>query len=233
MLANPCPLGVYSADLTDLISPIDDGASAGAGAGADDQEKTTDSSIDEENLEVEQDEKRQRMNNINSQQQKKKKKKMHSTKPVALHDAVCICGRSSSYQNSLSWVVCEACGEALHGRCAGFVSEEMLLASTKAGDQAQVCSSNHCPSCVATQGQIVKSRATLIVTPPAILAQWQSEINRHTLDPQTGRPLKVVVYPGMRELCSLESSKPHAHFPLVHPRTLADADVVLMSTTAG
>lgn len=73
---------------------------------------------------------------------------------------------------------------------------------------------------------------TRSVTPPAILAQWQSEIVRHTLDPHTGRPLKVVVYPGMRELCSLESSKPHAQFTLVHPRILADADVVLMSFQA-
>lgn len=36
----------------------------------------------------------------------------------------------------------------------------------------------------------------------------------------------------MRELCSLESSKPHAQFSLVHPRILADADVILMSFQA-
>ena len=218
ILSNPCPLEIYNASLPGLIGPESDGDAHNTSSDADGSETSYNSPV--------QDEKRQRTNGANSQQQKNQQR---GTKLV---DAVCICGRSSTYKDSLSWVICELCGEALHGNCAGFTSEKALLASTKVGDRARLCTSNHCPSCVASQGSIIKSRATLIVTPPAILVQWQSEIEQHTLDPQTGQPLKVVVYPGMRELCSTESSKPHAQFPLVHPRTLADADVVLMSFQA-
>jgi len=221
ILANPCPLENHNVNLPRTIALADCRASSGTVA-VDEAKTTTDSSVHFH------DEKRQRINNSIFQQ----KRKNRSTKPLALGDAVCICGRSSNYKESLSWVVCELCGEALHGLCAGFASEETLLASTKAGDRGRVCTSNHCPSCVAAQAQKIKSRATLIVTPPAILAQWKSEIEKHTLDPQTGRPLKVLIYPGMRELCSLESTKPNALFPLVHPRILADADVVLMSFQA-
>eukprot|EP00986_Skeletonema_menzelii_P004388 scaffold1483_cov153-Skeletonema_menzelii.AAC.18 len=71
---------------------------------------------------------------------------------------------------------------------------------------------------------IIKSRATLIVTPPSILAQWEREIARHTEN------LKVIVYPGMKELCSFSSSStPHKDFHLVNPRVLADADVILVT----
>jgi len=72
---------------------------------------------------------------------------------------------------------------------------------------------------------IVNSRATLIVTPPSILTQWEREIARHTNN------LKVIVYPGMKDLCgrSSSSSTPHKDFHLVNPRVLADADVVLVT----
>ena len=146
ILANPCPLGVYGADLSGSINTTDEAASNGA-----------DSPVDDESLAAVHDEKRQRTNDSSSQQQKKVK----STKSPALRDAVCVCGRSSNYDGCLSWVVCSLCGEALHGHCAGFASEEMLLTSTEAGDRARVCSSNRCPSCVGAQGHIIKSRATL------------------------------------------------------------------------
>ncbi|KAL7442692.1 hypothetical protein ACHAXM_009134 [Skeletonema potamos] len=64
---------------------------------------------------------------------------------------------------------------------------------------------------------VIKSRATLIVTPPSILTQWEREIARHT------KKLKVIVYPGMKDLCGSSSSSNH----LLNPRVLADADVVL------
>jgi E3 ubiquitin-protein ligase SHPRH len=76
------------------------------------------------------------------------------------------------------------------------------------------------------KASFVESRATLIVTPPAILVQWQKELSRHTRDPITGRSLKVVVYPGVRELCRPGVSE---DFHLVHPRHLANADVVLLT----
>lgn len=73
---------------------------------------------------------------------------------------------------------------------------------------------------------IVDSRATLIVTPPSILAQWESEIRRHTTN------LKVVVFPGVKDLCcrsSPNATRPHSDFHLVDPQVLADADVVLLT----
>lgn len=72
---------------------------------------------------------------------------------------------------------------------------------------------------------IVKSRATLIVTPPSILTQWQREISRHATN------MKVVIYPGIKDLCCRSSSPStrHDNFHFVNPRVLADADVVLVT----
>ena len=70
---------------------------------------------------------------------------------------------------------------------------------------------------------VIKSRATLIVTPPSILTQWERELARHATN------LKVYVYPGMKDLCGSRSSKPHQDYQLVNPRVLADADVVLVT----
>jgi SNF2 family DNA or RNA helicase len=73
---------------------------------------------------------------------------------------------------------------------------------------------------------IIESRATLIVTPPSILAQWESEIRRHTTN------LRVVVYPGVKDLygrSSPNSTRPHSDFHLVNPQVLANADVVLLT----
>ena len=158
-------------------------------------------------------------------------------KPSALHDAICICGRSASFVGCLSWVVCEACGGGMHGRCAGFESEEELASKTRNDPAAGVrmCPSDHCSACVAAAisqsdgASTIESRATLIVTPPAILVQWQKEIRLHTRVPNTGRSLKVVVYPGVRELCRAGTPSPHEDFHLVHPGHLANADVVLLT----
>jgi E3 ubiquitin-protein ligase SHPRH len=151
-----------------------------------------------------------------------------------LYDEVCICGRSESYKGCLSWVLCRECGGAMHGWCAGFQSEEEILAKTNVDVETglRVC---RCPKCAAVSGEggdksasIINSRATMIVTPPAILAQWQREISRHTKDPVTGEPLKVLVYPGVRNLCS-SGACPHQDFHLIHPKHLADADIVLVT----
>ena len=159
-------------------------------------------------------------------------------KPPSLHNEICICGRSSLYTGCLSWVVCEACAGVMHGRCAGFESDEDLLAKTKEGQSGtgvRESQKEHCPSCVAASiaenpsTAIIESRATLIVTPPAILTQWQREVSRHTKDVTTGKPLKVAVYSGVKDLCSAGSSSPHDDFRLVHPKHLADADIVLVT----
>ncbi|KAL3777625.1 LOW QUALITY PROTEIN: hypothetical protein ACHAW5_006776 [Stephanodiscus triporus] len=124
-------------------------------------------------------------------------------------DTICICGQSTTFAGCLSWVVCERCHGGMHGRCAGFESEEELASKTKYNSAAGVmmCPSDHCATCVAAAisqndgTSIIYSRATLIVTPHAILVQWQSEISRHTKEPLSGRLLKVVIYLGVRDLC--------------------------------
>lgn len=150
-------------------------------------------------------------------------------KSSALANAICICGRSKSFVGCLSWVVCEGCGQEMHGRCAGFQLENDVLCKTTYDDEREVrmCSNDHCPLCVTAAivqnpASLIESRATLIVTPPAILVQWQKEIRQHTCDSTTGRPLKVVVYPGIKELGRDD-------FHLIHARHLANADVVLVT----
>ncbi|KAL7531502.1 hypothetical protein ACHAXR_007093 [Thalassiosira sp. AJA248-18] len=129
----------------------------------------------------------------------------------------------------------------MHGYCAGFRSDEELLSKTKEACSnvgVRVCTRDACPSCFASvvaqhhNTSIIESRATLIVTPPAILTQWSREIRRHTKDHATGKPLKVAIYPGVKDLCCAGSRAPHKDFHLVHPNHLANADVVLVTFQA-
>ena len=81
-----------------------------------------------------------------------------------------------------------------------------------------------CPCCIVKKNNVPrKSRATLIVCPPAILDQWAEEIRRHTSQ------MKVLIYHGVDK----ESKRSaHGSLKLLHPTYLANADLILISFVA-
>lgn len=130
-------------------------------------------------------------------------------------------------------VVCEGCDEPMHKKCASFLSEDEYNVRTKPFHlyqrftnrilECRICEKEFCPSCVAIQNEKIKSCATLIITPAAILNQWMREIKRHTcLD---GEPLTVIVYDGINRICS----RNRENVKYLHPRHLVEADIVLMT----
>ena len=162
---------------------------------------------------------------------------------------ICFCGRTTQYRGCLGLVACESCGETMHGLCAGFTDAEQIARETTPGPMRR-CSASKCPHCVFSKRSegLIESRATLIITPATILNQWQREIRRHTnlsrgnppttpTDSSPSRskatPLKVLVYPGIQRLFESNRQAEDEETPpdcqLVHPRLLADADVVLMT----
>lgn len=158
---------------------------------------------------------------------------------------VCICGQTINVNERLPIVICPSCHEPMHAACAGFndlpPKNEASMIRHRFGKltlDCQLCSTENCPCCVASVMDNVRSRATLIITPPAILNQWEREIQRHTAikDAKNGeiRPLQVVVYPGIRSLCNQRAKKRirEGQSNLIHPKRLADADVVLMTFDA-
>ena len=158
-------------------------------------------------------------------------------------DFICFCGRGDSNKNSLSWVLCSNCMEPMHGQCAGFTGEQDFISNSEVISQnsedcsrkaLRVCEPTRCPTCVAAKqalsNNLIDSRATLIVTPPSILSQWEREIKRHTLvkdvSDNTIRPLKVKVYNGVKEICALShaNAKDGYQRRLMHAHYLSDAD---------
>eukprot|EP00934_Nitzschia_sp_Nitz4_P001817 Nitzschia sp. Nitz4//scaffold202_size38995//10574//16522//NITZ4_007629-RA/size38995-snap-gene-0.90-mRNA-1//-1//CDS//3329541375//1817//frame0 len=165
----------------------------------------------------------------------------------------CICGRSiSAFRSSKrdTIVICESCQEPMHWGCAAFNKERDQLSEWNSGIMykkrfstatfwCRLVPNEYCPCCqvfnpneLEATNNVIKyrSRATIIVTPPAILNQWEREIQRHTRSPTQPNGLKVLVYDGVKALCA----KPHGkggdeQMRLLHPRWLADADIVLMT----
>jgi E3 ubiquitin-protein ligase SHPRH len=165
----------------------------------------------------------------------------------------CICGSLVNFdcaKRERPIVICRSCDEPMHLTCAAFESEEHLrretiplrLRRTFSEDkiEARVCHRDRCPCCCgrtspASTLQLLPSRATLIITPAAILNQWEREVERHTR--LNGKPLTVVVYDGIDRACKTRPSKratTTAPNPMkyIHPRHLANADVVLMTFDA-
>lgn len=141
-----------------------------------------------------------------------------------LEDIVCFCGRTDLFPECFGWVRCESCEEYMHGSCADFLSKDQMLMKTtkRKGSTILWCSATRCPCCVGEKinhKYPIHSRATIIITPPAILDQWHREIRRHvSLD------LKIIIYPGIREMCS-KGKVPNLKF--CHVKNLADADIIL------
>ena len=165
----------------------------------------------------------------------------HSTTFVGDTDElICFCGWNGCNKDSLSWIICCNCGEPMHGQCAGFSDQEELMQQTwKIGSKSnliRMCDEKRCPFCVtakhALTSNLIQSRATLIVTPPSILSQWEREIKRHTFsgdvkDDRNPRPsLTVKTYHGVREICqsSHAQAKGGLQRRLLHANYLADAD---------
>jgi SNF2 family DNA or RNA helicase len=159
----------------------------------------------------------------------------------------CICGNVigwSDLKKSYPIIVCQACEEPMHNECAAFCSQEEMedettplvykrMFSDKSW-KARLCDKSRCPCCVGTQQISLPSRATLIITPPAILSQWEREIQRHTIT-KNGKPLEVLVYNGVESICKSSEKRKRDRgrlMKLVHPRILADADIVLMTFDA-
>jgi E3 ubiquitin-protein ligase SHPRH len=156
----------------------------------------------------------------------------------------CICGKliGFSHRKCLGPVVlCESCNEPMHKDCAGFLSRTELQSCTTPLRYRQrysnlsldcvVCDKSICPSCVAGSSRKLTSRATLIITPPAILNQWEREIARHTRTSNEG-PLKTLVYMGLEPACKAPATSKAETVKLLHPRHLSDADIVLTTFDA-
>ena len=163
----------------------------------------------------------------------------------------CICSKTVSLFPSPkldSIVICTNCREPMHSTCAAFGEEQGQLSSLSRGIvyrmrfseetyACKLCPATFCPCCVADMasgnGHATKicSRATVIVTPPAILSQWEREIERHTTKGDGN--IKVVTYAGVKNTLRDCSSSGGSHsISMLHPRRLADADIVLMTFDA-
>ena len=156
----------------------------------------------------------------------------------------CICGRLVDFSHRQSAgpvIICRSCQEPMHHHCAAFLSPtemqhngEPLRYRQRFSNRALdclVCDASFCPCCVAQSGAKIPSRATLIVTPPAILQQWEREINQHARLP-SGDPLKTLVYWGLETSCKSVGVSKSPTMALLHPRHLADADIVLTTFDA-
>ena len=117
---------------------------------------------------------------------------------VVVNEFSCICGDMTK---DLETVCCSTCKSVQHIECINWnISDDR---------------SYFCPHCLLDRGCIT-SRATLIVTPQSICAQWADEIRRHLGN--TAGEFKTYTYQGVNNA---------DHY--VQPFFLADNDVVLVS----
>ena len=151
----------------------------------------------------------------------------------------CICGKVVDLltEKSTSHIVlCCQCHEPMHMECAGFSDFRSLKHSNKEVTYRKMFSNQiwkcwvtrnyrNCPCCVAEKNDVIESRGTLIITPPAILNQWDREIERHARNNELGGPLKVAIYRGVDKT----TKSRRRDMNTIHPYMLADHDIVLMT----
>ncbi|CAM9637140.1 unnamed protein product [Ascophyllum nodosum] len=114
--------------------------------------------------------------------------------PTDAEGSACICGRGDDEPlrpGDLCFVQCDRCGWWLHGGCCGFVPTE-----EEEEEREFICVA--C-SCLRLLRNPQRCGSTLIICPHKIRSQWEREIRFRT---QPGA-LKVVAYPGVREILSV------------------------------
>ncbi|GFU38399.1 e3 ubiquitin-protein ligase SHPRH [Nephila pilipes] len=113
----------------------------------------------------------------------------------------CVCGSAFGGQRWKIIIQCKKCGLKQHPDC--------VLAEPETSFVDYMC-----PYCCVEPSMVpVSSRATLIVSPSAILYQWVQEIDRHVRK----NTLKIFLYNGVE------------HHKFINPKILADYDIVLSS----
>nr|TKW36527.1 hypothetical protein SEVIR_2G446300v2 [Setaria viridis] len=170
------------------------------------------------------------------------KTEMSQIKRQKVERVECICGAASeSFAYKGLWVQCDICDAWQHADCVGYTPKEDIPFDTAEGVASKIKKKNMKPrigrkkkpqcSIVDTEDKYICalclelteaaqtnifSHATLIVCPAPILAQWHSEITRHT------RPgsLKVCIYEGARNLDLATIQK-------IDTTEISTADVVL------
>jgi E3 ubiquitin-protein ligase SHPRH len=148
----------------------------------------------------------------------------------------CICGEiitfpSSARKQQKTYVVlCKLCHAPMHMECScldpGLMERQkrINLRRSFGNEKLECVLTNTCPCCAVLNEPII-SKATIIVCPPTILDQWGREVTRHTSG-DNGQPLKVLVYDGVKKITN--QSKSRRDMRLLHPKYLADTDIILI-----
>lgn len=153
---------------------------------------------------------------------------------ASLEDPVksCICG--TSVEDLLGWVQCDYCGSLHHQLCTGYNKSRSEFVFTLPGASRKKnrmpCDLFMCFVCEATKRPKFKSKATLIVSPETIRAQWESEFERHV---ESG-VLMVLVYPGVKAIrsrfASQRARKPSADWQVLATAYYMSAVDVVLTT---